>query len=80
MKRKVVASPSEEEPSKEAVVIYIGQFFLVFFFLQANCLASFSTPDLPWDLPHLGTFLWGGLYLSAKVDLEVKASGRNKTH
>ena len=31
--------------------MYIGQFFWVFVFLQANYLVPFSTPDLPWDPP-----------------------------
>jgi len=40
----------------------------------ANYLVPFSTPNLPWTLP------WVCMLPSAKMDLEVKASGRYKTH
>ena len=49
-------------------------FFQVFVFLQANYLVSF---------PHLtypGTYPWVHTHPSAKMDLEVKISGRSKTH
>ena len=66
---------SEEECSKEAVkVIYVSQFFRVFVFFQANYLVSFSIPYLFETLP------WLLMQPSAKMDLEVKASGRSKTH
>ena len=67
--------PSEKEHNKEVVVIYIGQFFCVFVFLSANFLVSFFTSDLSWDSPLLCTYP-----PSAKMDLEVEASGRSKTH
>lgn len=40
----------------------------------ANYLFSFSTPDLFWDP------LVGCMHPSAKMELEVKASGMSKTH
>ena len=66
---------SEEECSEEAVkVIYVSQFFRVFVFFQSNYLVSFSIPYLFETLP------WLLMQPSAKMDLEVKASGRSKTH
>ena len=54
-RERVWASPltsaNEEECSKEAFVIPIGQFFQVFVVLQADCLVSFSTPDPLGDTP-----------------------------
>ena len=59
-------TPSEEEHCKEAVNIYMDQFFWVFVLLQDNYLFFFFPAlDLLWDAP---------------LDIEVKASGRNKTH
>ena len=52
MERKGVGiPPSEGEAVQRLLGHYTGQFFLVFAFLQANYLASFSIPDLPWDPP-----------------------------
>ena len=53
---------------------HLGQLFWVFVFLQASYLVSFPTPDLPWG-PPLGAHL-----PLRKMGLEVKASGRSKTH
>ena len=73
-------TPREKEcghsPLVRGLITSIGQFFWVFIFLQANCLLSFSTPDLPW-VPSLGCRL---THPVAKIDFEVKASGRSKTH
>ena len=73
-------TPREKEcghsPLVRGLVTYIGQFSWIFIFLQTNCLLSFSTPDLPW-VPPLGCRL---THPTAKIDFEVKASGRSKTH
>ena len=76
LRERVWASPltsaNEEECSKEAFVIPIGQFFQVFVILQAECLVFFSTPD-PLVRPGVHT------HTLAKMNLEGKASGRSKT-
>ena len=57
MERKGVGiPPSEGEAVQRLLGHYTGQFFMVFAFLQANYLASFSTLTYPgtfppWDLP-----------------------------
>ena len=65
----------EEECSEETVkVISVSQFFRVFVFFRANYLVSSSIPYLFETTP------WLLMQPSAKMDLEVKVSGRSKTH
>ena len=50
-RKSVGVTPNEEGAVRGGKFIYIGQFFCVFLFLQANYLVSFASPDLPWDPP-----------------------------
>ena len=74
--RKGVGIPSsEEEQSKEMVKSLIWG-------SSSGSLFSFRL-IIRFLFPHLtypGTLPWLHMYLSARMDLEVKASGRSKNH
>jgi len=67
--------PREEEHSKEVVKSFIEV-------VSSGSLFSFR-PIIWYLFPHLtypGTLPWVCTHPSAKIDLEVKAFGRIKTH
>ena len=67
--------PHEEEHSKEVVKSFIEV-------ISSGSLSSFR--PITWylflHLTYPGTLPWVCTHPSAKMDLKVKASGKNKTH
>ena len=74
-RKSVGVAPSEEEQSKEMVKSFIwGSSSESLFSFKLIILFLFPKATYPGTLP------WVHTHPSARIDLEVKSSGRSKTH